>query len=32
MIKYPEIKELELNPVIAYENNLVIVDARMIPF
>ena len=28
--KYPEIKELDLNPIFAYPNGYVAVDARII--
>ncbi len=27
---YPEIQELDLNPVIAYENGVAVADARII--
>jgi len=29
--KHPEIEEMDLNPVMAYENGLLIVDARVVP-
>ncbi len=31
VMKHPEIGEMDLNPVIVYENGLNIVDARVVP-